>query len=83
MLTGVALADNGTSYDVVVSNGVNPAVTSSTVTLSVGSIGGSVAYTGGSYTEDFNSLAATGTVVFTGLTAPYDLAAAPVSAATE
>jgi DNA/RNA endonuclease G (NUC1) len=64
-IAGVAAGDAGT-YDVVVSNGVNPSFTSNAVTLTIGSssAGGSYNYAGGTYAQDFDTLPASGTFTF-------------------
>ncbi len=78
-LTGVATGDSGT-YDVVVSNGVGTDVTSTASILTVSTVapGAQVAYTGGTYTQNFDGLPSTGTVTLTG-TAPFDLAITPAA----
>ncbi len=66
-LTGIAAGD-AASYDVVVSNSVSPAATSTAVALTIGSSapGGTYSYSGGTYTQDFNTLPSTGTFTFVG-----------------
>lgn len=77
-------AQNGDAgnYDVVVSNGVAPDATSTAAALNVNTVvAGRLSYKGGTYTQNFDTLPASGTTTFTGLTAPFDLAAAPANAA--
>jgi predicted extracellular nuclease len=81
-LTGVSAADVD-SYSVVVSNGVNPAATSNPAALTLSAVvtpAGQVSYAGGSYTQNFNSLPASGTFTLPA-NGPYAFSDAPVSAA--
>jgi DNA/RNA endonuclease G (NUC1) len=76
VLTGVTTGDTG-SYDVVVSNGVSPAATSTAVSFVVtGGAGSPLNYAGGTYAQNFDSLLSTGTVTLTGA-GPLALDAAP------
>ncbi len=69
----VATGDAG-SYDVVVSNGVGTPATSSSATLVLATVTGSqVAYAGGTYSQNFDGLASSGTITLAG-SAPFDLA---------
>jgi len=77
-LTGIAAGDAG-SYDVVVTNSVSTA-TSAAATLTVtSSTAGQLAYAGGTYTQNFDTLPASGTFTLSG-TGPIRLDAAPISA---
>ena len=66
-LTSVTLLDIG-NYDVVVSNTVNPSATSTPVALAVTmpAPGPQLNYAGGTYSQNFDGLPATGTFTFTG-----------------
>ncbi|WP_438481312.1 DNA/RNA non-specific endonuclease [Oleiharenicola lentus] len=82
ILTNVQTADQG-NYDVVVTNSINT-VTSNAASLTISlTAGGVIAYTGGTYTQDFNSLpsveAGTAAYSLPGV-GPHALDAAPVSA---
>ncbi|WP_158277465.1 immunoglobulin domain-containing protein [Opitutus sp. ER46] len=79
VITGMT-ADDAGDYDVVVTNTAGHA-TSSVATLSVASATeAAVFYTGGTYSQNFDSLpSATGNFTLTG-TGPINLSAAPISA---
>ncbi len=66
-LTGVTSADVA-SYDVVVSNGVNPSATSNAAALAVTlpPAGPTANYAGNNYHQDFNTLPSTGTFTLSG-----------------
>ncbi|HVU35449.1 MAG TPA: MBG domain-containing protein [Opitutaceae bacterium] len=77
-LTGISAADAG-SYDVLVTNSVD-SVVSNAVALSITSASATqIFYTGGSYTQDFDSLPSSGTYTFSGV-GPFSLNSAPVGA---
>jgi DNA/RNA endonuclease G (NUC1) len=77
-LTGVTALD-AANYDVVVTNGIAPDATSAAAALTVTTAapGSQVAYTGGTYSQNFDGLPSTGTFTSTTLTVP-----APISSAT-
>lgn len=80
-ISGMTAADAG-DYSVVVSNGVNPAATSTAASLVLGPVvtpTGQISYVGGSYVQDFNTLPSTGTFTLAA-NGPYALNGAPVSA---
>lgn|GEM_PF-639984 len=80
-LTNVTSADAG-NYDVVVSNGINPAATSTAaaLTISTAAPGSQIAYSGGTYTQNFDGLPNAGTFTLTGA-GPHLLGNTPISAA--
>ncbi len=79
VIASAQVADAG-SYDVVVSNGQNPDATSTAAVLTVSAATGQLAYTGGSYAQNFDTLPTTGTFALTGV-GPISLSAAPINAA--
>ncbi len=81
-VSAASAADVG-SYDVVVSNAAPTTATSNAVALSLDTVfvtpSGQVSYAGGSYTQNFDTLPASGTFTLTG-NGPLALNAAPISA---
>lgn len=74
-LTGISAADAG-DYDVVVTNTVG-STTSSVASLAITSASATqIFYTGGTYTQDFNTLPSSGTYTQTGV-GPYYLSSSP------
>ncbi|HET7535605.1 MAG TPA: immunoglobulin domain-containing protein, partial [Candidatus Didemnitutus sp.] len=75
-------ADDAGSYDVVVSNSVPPSATSGAATLSIAPLvtpTNQLAYTGGSYTQNFDTLPSTGTFTL-GSAGPLPFTDAPINA---
>lgn len=79
-LTGVTALD-AANYDVVVTNGIAPDATSAAAALTVTTAapGSQVAYTGGTYSQNFDGLPNTGTFTLTGV-GPHLLGASPINA---
>ncbi|MDI1338015.1 MAG: MBG domain-containing protein [Lacunisphaera sp.] len=74
-LSGVTVLNSG-SYDVVVSNGVGTPATSTAVSVLVIAPPSVLNYSGGTYTQNFDTLPSTGTFSFTGI-GPFSLDANP------
>ncbi len=74
-LTGVTVTNSG-SYDVVVSNGVGSPATSTAVSVLVIAPPSVLNYSGGTYTQNFDTLPLSGTYTFTGI-GPFSLDANP------
>lgn len=80
-LSSVSASDAG-DYDVVVSNAIEPAVTSDPATLTVEPLitpAGQVSYVGGTYAQNFDTLPASGTYTFSG-SGPFALSGSPIGA---
>jgi DNA/RNA endonuclease G (NUC1) len=74
-LTNVQLAD-AASYSVTVSNGVGASATSNNAALTVSAAVNAKAYTGGTYTQNFDTLPNSGTFTLSGA-GPFAFSAAP------
>lgn len=77
-LTGVDATDTG-GYDVIISNGTNPAATSDSAALTLATATG-LGFGGGVYKQNFDSLPSTSTFTLTG-NGPLTFTDAPISAA--